>query len=845
MKEGRTPLFSCILNGMKNTVLGILAHVDAGKTTLVESLLYTSRTTRRLGRVDKGDSVLDNDLQERARGITIYSKEAGFEYGGLSFQVIDTPGHADFSSEMERALSVIDLAVVLVSGLDGVQAHTKTIWKLLESHSIPAVVFVNKMDISHKDEEALMKDLSLNLSPLCIRPAAEEFAMLDERLMEHYLDQGQVDARSCQDLVMRRLAFPVYFGSALKQAGIEELLHGLCMFAPSMAYPPAFGARVFKVETCGSTRLTHMKITGGELSARQMLSQDERADQIRIWQAGRLVPVASVAAGMVCAVSGPVSLVPGDVLGSAASFPSPVLQGSMEYELLFPAGVDPVSVSSWLQRLVQEDPSLNMEVKGSSVHLTLMGMVQMEVLQKRLYEMTGLEVGFGPGRPVYAETIRDTVTGLGHFEPLRHYAEVHVRLEPGQPGSGIVVVNGLGADDLPARFQAQILNALKNKRHKGVLTGSYLTDVKITVVAAKGHLKHTESGDFRQAACRAVRQGLMQAESVLLEPASDFVISVPVAYIGKVLAELERIGCQAQTDGESISGTGPAHVLAGFSLVLRSMCRGAGSVELVSAGYRPCPSPDAVIGQMAYEPCADLANPADSVFCANGAGYTVSWDEVAEHMHIPLQKDGSRSKVLSARKYSISQEEAQRVFSQLSGRNRNEKKRGLPPKKKKGPRVDGPEKTEVKLQEMLPVCLVVDGYNLLYEWEQTKKLVRQDLSSAREVLLRALANYQGYRNVRLIVVFDGYRIRDNAGSHERRGGLEIVYTRAGQPADAYIERLVHDNRGQFRLEVATSDGLIQNAVLASGAKRLSARELILSMEGMERRARESFGQYLK
>lgn len=816
----------------RNIVIGILAHVDAGKTTLIESFLSQSGAVRKAGRVDHQDTALDYDGQERARGITIYAKEAGFSWKGQDIQVIDTPGHADFSSEMERSLGVLDLAVLIISGLDGVQAHTKTIWKLLEAHHIPTILFVNKMDLARRGEQELIANIQGELSGLAAPVDAEQIAMTDDDLLDTYME-GKLDEDVIRERFLARKYFPVLFGSALKQSGTAELLDVITSLAPDRQWPDDFSASVYKVDENG----VHVKVTGGSLSVRQKLTDTEKADQLKTFRAEKLVPVSVVSAGTTCVISG-VDLVPGDTLGAKRQEGIPLsLTPSMEYEMLLPDGVDPLSIASSLAQLTRQDPSLRIETDSRSVRLRLMGEVQKEVLQKKIFEMTGLTVSFSAGRPVFMETIRASVSGAGHFEPLRHYAEVHVRLDPA-PGKGLTFHDAIGAGTLSPGFHTQIMSALHSKKHRGVLTGSELTDVTVTVVAARGHQKHTEGGDFRQAACRAVRQALMKGESVLLEPFSEFTIETPESYFGTVLYQLEKIGASAQAGVGCITGSAPSRKLNDLQNDLRAMTKGQAVLSVRPAGYRESPDAAQIIEEKGYDPQTDLKNSPDSVFFENGTTLVVPWFEADEHMAIDLDESSVSSVVMGHRTYSVSDAESRRVFAQSTGRNRNEKKRVIP-HKKKDLTADG---SQVMVSERKPSCMVIDGYNVINGWDALKG---KPLQMSREELITILSNYQGYAGGRMILVFDAWKVKDGIGSQERRGAVEVVYTRAGQTADAYIEKLVSVLQKSYQLTVVTSDGMIQNSVLAKGARRVSVRELERAVTEMDASAREKFPQYFK
>ena len=817
---------------MKNIVTGILAHVDAGKTTLIESFLSKSGAIRKAGRVDRQTSVLDNDSQERERGITIYAKEAGFHWKDADIQVIDTPGHADFSSEMERSLAVLDLAILIISGLDGVQAHTRTIWKLLAAHNIPTLIFVNKMDLARRTESELIENIQKELSPAAAPVDPEQIAMTDDALLEKFME-GSLSQEDIRSQFAARKYFPILSGSALKGDGIEELLDALCDFAPETEWPDDFSATIYKVDENG----THLKVTGGALQSRQSITDELKADQIRTFEAGKLVPTSSVPAGSTCVVSGLEGLMPGTVIGRQTTASVDLqLVPSMEYEMLLPDGIDPLAIAPALSRLSLQDPTLQIETDSKTVRIRLMGEVQKEVLQKKIHDMTGLSVSFSTGQPVFKETVAAPVRGAGHFEPLHHYAEVHVQLEPLKAGSGIIIEDRVAQDALAPRFHAQILSALHSKRHKGVLTGSQLTDVKIIVLAARGHNKHTEGGDFRQASSRAVRQALMKADNVLLEPWSEFIIHTPETYFGNILYQLELKGAKAETGDGCITGAAPTRLITDFPNDLRALSKGQATMEQKPSGYRPVPDVDAIIEQKVYDPEADLRNPSGSVFFQGGSGVIVPWDESDEFMAISLDENVNAQSVRH-RTYTVSDDESRRAFERASGQNRNVKKQVVSHKKKDLTREGQP----VRIQERKPACMVIDGYNIINSWSRFRSM---PLHTAREELIHVLSNYQGYLNERMIVVFDAWKVKDGIGSQERRGALEIVYTRNGQTADAYIEKLASVLNKSHRLTVCTSDGLIQNSVLAKGARRLSARELELSIESMENRAKEEFKKYL-
>ncbi len=815
---------------MKRITLGILAHVDAGKTTCIESMLYTSGTIKKAGRVDHGDAFLDFDEQERDRGITIYSKEAFFTWKDTEIYVIDTPGHVDFSSEMERCLQVLDLAVILINGQDGVQSHTETIWNCLEHYHVPAIIFVNKMDISYRTKEELMNDLIRRCSDSCVDFSDEDrwdkIAMSNEEIMETYLETGEIPDSMIQQAVYRRECFPVLFGSALKMTGISELMDTVSKYSLEKEYGDEFGARVYKIdEDEQGNRLTHIKITGGVLKAKQKITEHDKADQIRLYSGRNYRMLNEAYAGMVCALKGPETLESGMGLGFEKDHEQPLLSAYLDYQLVYPSDTDVLALTEYCKVLASEDPQLEISVDEDTkkIHLRIMGEMQMEVLQKKIRERCGISVGFGTGKVIYRETIRNSVIGVGHFEPLRHYAEVVVRLDPLPRGSGIVCASECPADMLSIGWQKSVLSQLENKWHRGVLTGSLITDVKITLLAAKAHLKHTEGGDFRQASSRAVRQGLKKADSILLEPYYAFELTVPEEVLGRALFELDSRHAEVEIEEgaegyKKIKGRGPVRLLMNYQNEVTAFTRGKGRFSCALDGYYPSPDQAVITAEFAYDSESDLRNPTGSVFCAHGSGYFVPWNEVEEHMHIEMKTDRISSGYRSV-KQKIDDEELKRVFEMSQGRNRNDKKKEQPKKKK----IKEPE--YVQIREKLPRCLIVDGYNMIYSWERLKEEGKDDISTAREHLIDLLMNYQGYTGCRMIIVFDGYKVRDNIGSSLNQGNATVVYTRSGQTADSYIEKASLDLKNDYDVVVATSDALIQNAALAHGAMRMSAREL--------------------
>ena len=812
---------------MADKTIGILAHVDAGKTTLIEALLYKAGAIRKAGRVDHQDTLLDYVEQERARGITIYSKQAVLDWKGERITCIDTPGHADFSAEMERSLQALDTAVVLISALDGVQSHTRTIWDLLDHYQIPALLFINKLDIARYTPEELLesvRSLHPSVIDLSAPDALEQLAMVNDDLLDEYMETGTIRQERIIESFLKREFFPVFFGSALKIEGMEGPLDFIAML-PARTWPDEFGARVIKTTEDGNTRLTYLKITGGTLSARQVIGE-EKADQIRLYSGTSYTLLPEATAGMVVAVKGLDSLRAGQGLGFEKDSEPPRLSPCLTYRLLVPHDADPNRMEETLRRLSAEDPSLQVTFgKNQEAELSFMGAVQQEILQKEIFERTGVQVGFGPGRIVYKETIAAPVYGFGHFEPLRHYAEVHVRLTPLPAGSGIQTESRLSIDELGLNWQSQAISALQNSRHRGVLTGSELTDVKISLINGAASRKHTEGGDFRQASQRAVRQGLTKAENVLLEPFYDFTLSVDPAVLSRALYDLDtrkaEVKVEEEGDRMKISGRGPVRTLMNYQSEVAAFTRGSGRFVCSFAGYYPSPEPGPIIESLAYEPELDRFHPCGSVFCAGGAGYYVPPEEAEEKMHLPLPGTRESSSIGSSGPRTYTDEQARAAFERAGGRNASEKKKAAPAKRRSLPM----EPASVTLQEKKGTTLIVDGYNMIYSWPELKDISRTDLAGAREALISELSNYAGYKGWSLVVVFDGYRRANNPGSASSRGAVRIVYTHSGLTADGYIEKAVREMKGSGRILVATSDGLIQNSVLSHGAERLSAREL--------------------
>jgi len=851
---------------MKRLVTGILAHVDAGKTTLSEALLYQSGAIRRLGRVDHRDAFLDTDAIERERGITIFSKQAELTLGELSVTLLDTPGHVDFSAEAERVLQVLDCAILVVSGADGVQAHTRTLWRLLERYQVPVFLFINKMDLAGTDREALLSGLKARLDGGCVDFAlppellAEETAVCDEALLERYLETGEVTDGDLTDLIRRRKLFPCLFGSALKLEGVEALLEAVRRYAPLRTYPDEFGARVFKVARDGrGTRLTYLKVTGGVLRPKDLLTNrrpstpeeevwEEKADQLRVYSGAKFRPVEEAPAGSIAAVTGLTRTVPGQGLGYETAWTVPVLEPVLAYQVETDA--DPSAALKALRLLEEEDPQLHVvwnEAAGA-IRVQLMGEVQIEILRRRLEERFGIRADFGAGRVVYRETIAEAVEGVGHFEPLRHYAEVHLLLEPLPRGSGLRFGTVCPEDKLEGRWQRLILTHLWEKPHLGVLTGSPITDMKITLTAGRAHEKHTEGGDFRQATYRAVRQGLMSARSVLLEPWYAFRLELPGAQLGRALNDIQQMGGETdppETLGEEavLTGQAPVAAMGAYARDVAAYTRGQGRLSLRPAGYRPCGDPESVIAAIGYDPERDLENTPDSVFCAHGAGCTVKWNEVPARAHVDsgvrlgapekpeeVQPPAGRSAAYAG---TIEQDkELQNIFERTYGPVK--RRDFLPPKEPRRPvQASAPESRPIPRQPSEPEYLLVDGYNIIFAWDELKAMAQDNLDAARKALCDLLCNYQGWRKCEVIAVFDAYKVKGGQGSVEKYHNIHIVYTKEAETADAYIERATYEIGKRHRVKVATSDGPEQLIILGHGALRVSASAFREEMEQVQ------------
>ena len=840
---------------MKRLTIGILAHVDSGKTTLSEGLLYCAGMLRKLGRVDHGDAFLDTHALEKSRGITIFSNQARLLYGDCEFTLLDTPGHVDFSAEAERTLSVLDYALLVVSGSEGIQPHTETLFKLLCRYSVPTFVFINKMDMSHLSHQELMgglKKMGDGFIDFSAGVPKEEFydglAMCSEDMMERYLDTGTVSADAIRQSIRQRQVFPCFFGSALKLEGIKELLAGLEEYTAEPPRGDEFGARVFKIsDDPQGARLTHMKITSGCLKVKDVLHGSgwaEKADQIRIYSGAKYQTVDQAPAGMVCAVTGLTSAHPGDGLGAEAGAPSPVLEPVLAYRAVLPEGVDAHKALSALRKLEDADPALHVAWNEGlqEIRVQLMGEVQLEIVQSLLKERFGIDIGFDQGGILYKETITSTVEGVGHYEPLRHYAEVHLLLQPLEAGGGLVFSTGCKEDELDKNWQRLILTHLKEKTHLGVLTGSPITDMSITLVAGKAHLKHTEGGDFRQATYRALRQGLMQAESRLLEPWYSFSLQVPQECVGRAMNDLQAMGAsfappeQRQEDAV-ISGTAPVIKLQGYPAVLTGYTKGRGRLSCEGARYLPCHNSDEVIAAIGYDPESDTDNPADSVFCSHGAGHTVKWNAVFDNMHIPavLRPKSEPEHEHAAPILSKSdEEELIRIYERTYGPIRSNPIAAFRPSvsvQSQGFRL--PEAAETG-----PEYLLVDGYNIIFAWDDLAAIAKEDMDLARSRLVNLMCNYRGLHRCEVILVFDAYRIKGNTGSFEKVNNISVVYTKEAETADSYIERTTHELSKNYRVQVATSDRMEQLIIIGNGAMRISADAFRKEVDRTEAAMRE-------
>ena len=826
----------------QNCCVGILAHVDAGKTTLSEAMLYCSGARRTLGRVDHRDAFLDTHDLERQRGITIFSKQALFETANRAFTLVDTPGHADFSAEAERVMPILDCAVLVISGTDGIQAHTLTLWRLLEQYSVPVFRFINKMDLPGKERSALLGQLQSQFSAACVdfsqdkEAIAEAAAMCDEALLENYLESGTVTDGNIRELIAARKLFPCCFGAALKLDGVEKLLELLDVYAPLSVYPGGFGARVYKISRDPQgNRLTWLKITGGSLKVRTPLSYtdpkgqqlEEKAVQLRLYSGEKFTAPEEVFPGQLCAVTGLTATFIGQGLGMEPAGCAPVMEPVMTYRIDLPKGTDPTAALQKLRLLEEEDPQLHIvwDDRLKQIYAQIMGKVQLEVLRSLIAQRFSMEVTTDAGRIFYKETIAAPVEGVGHFEPLRHYAEAHILLEPLPPGSGLVFDTVCPTDVLDGNYQRLILTHLAEKTHLGVLTGAPITDMKLTLLVGRAHVKHTEGGDFRQATYRAVRQGLMQAKSVLLEPQYRFTLTLPTEQVGRAITDIRTMHGdfappEAVGDTSVLTGTVPAATLGDYADQVAAYTQGRGRLQLALDGYVPCHNTDEVVAALAYDPEADLENSPDSVFCDHGAGVTVKWDRVKDFMHLESGLKEEKPQLIT-RNLRMDDKELEAIMEREFGPVKRPMYHAP---------ANRPAKETLTIRAPRQTALIVDGYNIIFAWESLAQTAQTDLDAARRHLCDWLSSYAGFKKCRLVVVFDGYKVKGNPGEKGHFHNIQVVYTKENETADAYIEALVSQIGKNYAVRVATSDGLVQLSSLRSGVLRMSARELWEELE---------------
>ena len=819
--------------GKQHISIGLLAHVDAGKTTLSEALLYESGSRRSLGRVDHGDAYLDSHALERARGITIFSKQALMATDSLEVTLVDTPGHVDFSPEAERVLPILDCAVLVISGTDGIQAHTLTLWRLLESYRVPVFLFINKMDLPGTDRADLLKQLQTQLSPGCLcleEDYEEQCALLDEALLENYLESGTVTDGNLRQLVKNRKLFPCCFGSALRLEGVEALLRLLDRLAPRPEPPEDFAARVYKISRDPQgNRLTWLKITGGSLRVRSQLcyvnqrgeSVEEKLTQLRLYSGDKFTVAEEVFPGQTVAITGLTQSYIGMALGCQSPSPPPMLTPVMTYRVVLPPRTDPMTVLPQLKLLEEEEPQLHILWENGQIHVQIMGKVQLEIFRALVLERFGLEVTLGSGRIFYKETIENTVEGVGHFEPLRHYAEVHLLLEPLPRGSGLQFASTCSTDILDISYQKLIQSHMSEKVHRGVLTGAPITDMKLTLLVGKAHLKHTEGGDMRQATYRAIRQGLMQAKSILLEPWYSFTLTLPTEQVGRAITDV-RAMCGEFDPPENtgtlstLRGILPASELGDYAQQVAAYTQGKGRLQLTLEGYRPCHNTEAVVEQTGYDPEADTENTPDSVFCAHGAGFQVKWDKVKDYMHLEsgLAKEAP-PQILTPR-LQPEDRELEKIMARQFGDLTTKLYRPAP---------TAPAEEKLTIRPPRQQYLIVDGYNIIFATDELAAMAREDLDAARRALMDRLSSYAGFRKCRVVLVFDGYKVKGNPGEKSQFHNIQVVYTKENETADAYIEALVSQIGTNYNIRVATSDALVQLSSLRSGVLRMSAREL--------------------
>lgn len=835
-------------NREKHICIGILAHVDAGKTTLAEGILYQTGQIRKWGRVDHKDAFLDTHVMEKERGITIFSKQAELKIGDKQVTLLDTPGHVDFSAEMERTLQVLDYAILVISGSDGVQGHVETLWYLLKHYHIPVFLFVNKMDLVGTERDRLMEELKQRLSDDCEdftsedQDFGERIALHDEKILEAYLEGIMPGNEDISSLVKERKLFPCFFGSALKMEGVQDLLDGLNRYMVSPVYSQEFGARVYKISRdSAGMRLTHLKVTGGTLKVKMRLDEDsqDKAEQIRIYSGTGFQNVTEAGPGTICALIGPRNSFAGQGLGMEKELAEPVLEPVLTYRLQPQIECDMHSLCLKLRELEEEIPEMHIvwEEVHSEIHVQIMGEVQMDILKELIKERFEVPVSFSEGSIVYKETIAAPVEGIGHFEPLRHYAEVHLLLEPGQRGEGLQFAAECSEDMLDINWQRLILTHLEEKKHRGVLTGSEITDMRITLIAGRAHQKHTEGGDFRQATYRAVRQGLRKAETILLEPVYEFRMEVPQECIGRALSDVQRMSGSFEPpvlegDHMVLTGSAPVVCMGGYQTELLSYTGGRGRLFCTLKGYEPCHNQEEIVEKVGYDPEADTENPTGSVFCAHGAGFTVSWDQVENYMHVEgIRKREETEEIseLADRKHRVhtamaDEEELQAIFARTygTGEKRTTWKRT----------VNSPSSSTYKGEKKKKgkEYLLVDGYNIIFAWEELKELAKDNIQAARGKLMDILCNYQGYRKMTLILVFDAYKVPGYTGEVQKYHNIYVVYTKEAETADQYIEKAVHEMAKEHKVTVATSDGLEQIIIMGQGARRLSAQGLLREIQ---------------
>lgn len=898
---------------MKKLVVGILAHVDSGKTTLSEAMLYTAGKIRKLGRVDHKDAYLDTDAQERERGITIFSKQAVFTYDGMEITLLDTPGHVDFSAEMERTLQVLDYAILVINGMDGVQSHTDTLWKLLKRYEIPTFIFVNKMDMEGTDKDAVFPNIRKKLDGDCVDFSSgdrdEQIAMADERLLDTYLDSGMVEVEDIIEAILDRKIFPCFWGSALKLSGVQELLDAMNTYMVMPAYNAEFGGRIFKISRdAKGERLTYMKVTGGSLKCREQIEGTEgKVNQIRIYSGARYETVEEASAGTVCAVTGLGETSAGQGVGCEQENVFAGLEPVLSYKVSYPGDKDAVVVLRDIRQLEEEEPELHVEFaqETGEIFVKVMGQVQLQVLTQIIKDRFGYLISFGMGRIIYKETLVEPVMGVGHFEPLRHYAEVHLLMEPLEPGSGMQFDTICSEDVLDKNWQRLILTHLEEKEYRGVLTGAPITDMKITVTAGRAHQKHTEGGDFRQATYRAVRQGLMMGECRLLEPVYAFRLEIPTEMTGRAMNDITRMHgrfAQPEIEGEMsiLTGTAPVATMQEYQQDVTAYTRGQGKLSCTLQGYEPCHNEDEVLAASTYDPELDMANPASSVFCAHGAGYIVDWYDVYDMMHVkedpgfalagmedvlrnitsePTEADEDNRKRMARERQDAGdpvydEKELEDIFVRTYGSNSRENaaynKAGFNRHNKSVSEADwyvkkaaehGKSKTAgaqtpsvgsktadtgiarpgaYRKQKGEKEYLLVDGYNVIFAWDDLKALAAVNIDSARDKLIDIMSNYQGYVGCELILVFDAYKVKQNPGSITKHGNIHVVYTKEAETADMYIEKTTHELGRKYKVTVASSDGLEQLIIMGQGALRMSSRGLREEVERVNQILRNDY-----